>query len=679
MSEFYKEKKIEQDDEIKELKDLISKKEEYINSLLQKIEILNSELNNRDNQLRIISNSLSWKLTKPLRSISSLIRKVVIKFKKLKKYINYCKKTDKPTAKYWIKFEKQILTLNENVHKRIGDNYQKWICNNELTNEDLKKQQNQNFNATPKISIVVPLYNTSIDFFRELLYSVEFQTYNNWELCLADGSEEKINEIEKMCRKDLRIKYKYIGENKGISGNTNEAIKLATGDFIAFMDHDDLLPLNSLYEIVKCINENSDVDFIYTDEDKITSNIDLRFEPHFKPDYAPDTLRANNYICHFSVFRNDLVKSIGLFNSKYDGSQDYDFVLRASEKAKKIIHISKVLYHWRVHKQSTSMKFDVKPYVINAGKLAIEDHLKRIGLEGKVFLGINSGTYGIDYKVKGNPKVSILIPNKDGVSILKNCVDSICNKTTYDNYEIVIIENNSEEERTFEYYKELEKNPKIKIIYYKEKGFNYSKIINFGVRNTNSDFVVQLNNDTEILTPNWLERMIGFCQRDDVGAVGVKMYYPDFTIQHAGLIIGCHQVASHVFKGLPKDKSGYFGTENLIQNLNAVTAACIMTKRSIYEEVGFMNEKFAVSFNDIDFCLKIREKNKLIVYNPYVELIHYESKTRGNDLVPDKIERFKKEIDLFLETWKDKLDKGDEYYNKNFSLNSDQYAIKTEK
>jgi GT2 family glycosyltransferase len=396
------------------------------------------------------------------------------------------------------------------------------------------------------------------------------------------------------------------------------------------------------------------------------------------------------------VFKKELLDKIGGFNAEYDGAQDFDIILRATEKAKKIIHIPKVLYYWRIHKGSTSMQTEAKPYAIEAGRKAVAAHLERIGLKGTVFNGENTGTYGIDYDVIGNPKVSILIPNKDGIDLLETCINSVLEKTTYSNYEIIIVENNSDKEETFEYYKRLIENEKIKVINYNKNtvlnkdgenelperigelktGFNYSSIINFGVRNSDGDFIVQLNNDTELITPNWLERMIGFCQRDDVGAVGVKLYYPDETIQHAGIIVGCLQVAAHVFRGLPKDKDGYFGREKIIQNMNAVTAACIMTKRSIYEEVGYMNEEFAVAFNDIDFCLRIRQTGKLIVYNPYVEFVHYESKTRGNDNDPDKIERFQGEINLFLNTWKDKLEKGDEYYNPNLSLDSDQYEIK---
>ncbi len=558
--------------------------------------------------------------------------------------------------------------------------YEIWMKFNDPTQEELEEQRKTKFKLTPKISILVPMYNTPVNFFSELVEYMINQTYPNWELCLEDGSPEKNKEIEEICKKDERIKYNYTGKNLGIAGNTNEALKNATGDYIALLDHDDLLPANCLYEVVKAINEDPSIEFIYTDEDKITTTDKPRFDPHFKPDFAIDTLRSNNYICHFSVFRKDLMDKLGGERSKYDGAQDYDIIIRMAEIAKNIKHIPKVLYHWRVHELSTAKAGgDAKPYAFEAGIPVLQDHLKRVGLEGEVSHGVTLGTYKIDYKVKGNPKVTILIPNYNEAKTLKTCIDSILKLTTYKNYEIVVIENNSTEKSIFNYYKELEKEERVKILHYPEKGFNYSKIINYGVKNTDGEYIIQLNNDTELLTPDWLEKMIGMNQRDDVGAVGVKLYYPDGTIQHAGTIIGIYGVAGHVFKGLYKKAHGYFARESHIQNLSAVTAACMMAKRSVYEEVGYMDEEFAVAFNDIDFCLKIIQSGKLIIYNPFVELIHYESKSRGYDDTPEKKQRFQNEIDLFYQKWGDYKKKGDPYYNINLRLDSDQFDIKQEK
>lgn len=558
--------------------------------------------------------------------------------------------------------------------------YQQWISNNEPDKEELLKQKNEKFDINPKISIVVPMYNTPKEFFEDMVNSLINQTYDNWELCLADGSNEQNKELEEIYQKDSRIKYHFIGENKGISGNTNEAIKLASGDYIALLDHDDFLPAFSLYEIVKNINKNPDVEFIYTDEDKCEKVDGKRYDPYFKSDFGPDTLRANNFICHFSVFKKELMDTLGGFRSKYDGAQDYDILLRMSEETNRIIHIPKILYHWRVHNLSTAKSGGTaKPYAYESGIKAVQDHIDRIGLKGKVEHGKTLGTYKVNYDIIGNPKISIIIPNKDYVSTLKVCLKSIIKKTTYNNYEILIVENNSENKETFEYYKKIDGKDNIKVLYYPEKEFNYSKIINFGVTNSNGDYIVQLNNDTELLTPNWLEEMLGFAQREDVGAVGAELFYPDGTIQHAGIIIGIGGVAGHVFKNIPRGMHGYFSKDAMTQNLSAVTAACIMTKKSIYDEVEYMDEKFKVAFNDVDFCLKIREKGKLIVYNPYVQFTHYESKSRGFEDTPEKQARFKTEIDRFHDKWQKVLDKGDPYYNINLRLDNDQCAIKTEK
>ena len=589
--------------------------------------------------------------------------------------------------KYFLLIKKQgiketIKKIKERISQKeveIDSNvyYQKWIEHIEPTAEEIEKQRSHKFKYEPKISILVPMYNTPYKFFKELVQCLIDQTYTNWELCLADGSPKQDETLKELYEQDERIKYTFLGENKGIAGNTNECIKLATGDFIALFDHDDLLPVFSLYEVVKCINENPDVEFIYTDEDKITTLDKPRFNPHFKPDFSLDFLRANNYICHFSVFKKELMDKLGGERGKYDGAQDYDIILRVSELTRNIVHIPKVLYHWRVHPNSTAQaEVESKPYAFEAGIPALQDHLKRVGLKGKVEHGASLGTYRIRYEFKGEPKVSIIIPNKDGKETLKTCVESVLNKTTYKNYEIVIVENNSETEEIKEYYKELEKNEKIKVITYPEKGFNYSKIINFGVKNSDGEFIVQLNNDTELETEDWLEDMLGFCSREDVGAVGVKLFYPDNTIQHAGIVIGVDTIAAHLFRGLPRHVPGYFARESSIQDFSAVTAACMMAKRSVYEEVGYMDESMPVSFNDLDFCLKIRETGKLIVYDPFVTLIHYESKTRGFPDTPEKVAKFQEEIDKFQKKWKKIYDEGDPYYNVNFSRKSWNYDVR---
>ena len=582
--------------------------------------------------------------------------------------VKKCIKTVLRKIKRIIKHEKRL---------QYGD-YGGWISYNEPKDLILKAQTKKHFDYEPKISVVVPMYNTKEKFFRDLVNCMLNQTYSNWELCLADGSPTKNENLNKYIEKDPRIKYKFLNENKGISGNSNSAIQMATGEYIALLDHDDTLSDYALYEVVNYINRWPDAEFLYSDEDKMDEDGN-RYDAYFKPDFAPDTLRCQNYICHLSIFKKELMEKLGGFKPDYDGAQDYDIFLRMSEitKPEHIKHIPKILYHWRVHNESTAkLNSHAKNYAFEAGKKAIEDHLKRVGLDGTVSEGCIEGIYRIDYKVIGEPKVSIVIPNKDGKDILAVCINSILEKTTYKNYEIVIVENNSEAEEIFEYYKELEKNERIKVVYYPNKGFNYSAIINFGVRNSSGEYIVQLNNDTELITPNWLELMLGFCQRKDVGGVGVKLYFPDETIQHAGIIVGIGGIAGNRFKSIPKDGHGYFAKESMIENLSAVTAACIMNPKSVYEEVGYMNEKLAVAFNDVDFCLKIREKGYLIVYNPFVEFWHYESKSRGQENTPEKIRRFQGEMNTFEERWPEILNEGDPYYNINLSLDTEVYHMK---
>lgn len=579
---------------------------------------------------------------------------------------------------------KRVFHIKEN-RKTNQEQYKIWIAKNEPSESKLEEQKNYKFEKSPKISIVVPMYNTNETFLKELVEALKNQTYSNFELCLADGSEVE-NPSFKSILNDDRIKYKFLNSNKGISENTNEAISLATGDYIGFLDHDDLLSLDALFEVVKVINEQNEPDFIYSDEDKIDENYE-RFEPYFKPDFSPETLECNNYITHFVVVKRSLLEEVGKLDSKFNGAQDFDFVLRATEKARKIVHISKILYHWRVHKSSTANVADSKPYAYEAGKKVVEEHLKRTNKNGIVEFGQDiPGVYKIKYEIKDTPKVSILIPNKDHVELLKKCIDSILKLTTYDNYEIVVIENNSEKEETFKYYTEISRNEKVKVLDYTKTlkkqdkiEFNYSKLINYGVKKVNGDFVLQLNNDTKILTPDWLELFIGYAQNKEIGAVGSRLYYEDKTIQHAGIIVGLSGIAGNALVNLPYGKHAYFGREAATRNVSAVTGACLFARKELYKEVGYMDEKdFKVAFNDVDFCLKLLQKGYRVVYNPYVELIHYESKSRGYEYSKEQEERFEKESNNFKEKWKEFLENKDPYYNKNFTLKTCNYDIDVE-
>ena len=600
--------------------------------------------------------------------------KIKILFQKIKYYLK--------RYGFWKTFQKCFRRFFHIPEKRTTnqEQYEKWMENHKLDEENIEKQKNTKFEYNPKISIVVPMYNTKELFFEEIVNSLEKQTYSNWELCLADGSETENHDLKKYYENDNRIKYKFLNSNNGISENTNEAIKFATGEYIGFLDHDDILSEDALFEIVRTINEDKKTDFIYTDEDKIDENY-KRFEPYFKPDFSPETLECNNYITHFVVVKRELIDKVGMLDSRFNGAQDFDFVLRATEKAEKIIHISKILYHWRVHRDSTANVADAKPYAYEAGIKVIEEHLKRTGKHGIVEYGQDvPGIYKIKFDINENPKVSILIPNKDNICYLKTCIDSILKLTTYKNYEIVIIENNSTEKETFEYYEKIIENEKIKVLNYNnefEKDFNYSSLINFGVKNVDGEFILQLNNDTKLLTPDWLENFIGYAQNKEIGAIGARLYYDDKTIQHAGIIIGLSGIAGNMLVNLPYGKHAYYGREAAIRNVSAVTGACLFSRRELYEEVGYMDEEnFKVAFNDVDFCLKLIEKGYRNIYNPYIELMHYESKSRGYEYSKEKAERFERESSNFKEKWKDFIEKKDPYYNENFSLDSCNYDIK---
>ncbi len=540
-----------------------------------------------------------------------------------------------------------------------------------------KKEMATTFEKGVKFSIVVPLYNTPIKFLKQMIDSVINQTYSNWQLCLADGSDAEhiyVGEYVKNIS-DERICYKKLTENKGIADNTNECIAMADGDFIALFDHDDLLHPSALFEMAKAIEEK-DADFVYTDEVTFVGRPNNITIYNFKPDYSPDTLRSYNYICHFTAFSKELLGEVSGFNSEYDGSQDYDLILRLTENAKNIVHIPKALYFWRSHKASVASDVSAKPYVVESAKRALGAHLKRLGLSGRVEDAVVPTTYKIRYDIVGEPLVSIIIPNKDHTDDLEKCLSSVYGKSTYKNFEVIVVENNSTEHETFEYYKQAQsKYNNLKVIKW-ESGFNYSAINNFAVKQSKGEYVLLLNNDIEVITPDWIEQMLMFAMRRDVGAVGAKLYYDDDTIQHAGVIVGLGGVAGHSHKGFARDNPGYMARAVITQNLSACTAACLMIRKDVYNEVGGLDEGYAVAFNDIDFCMKIRAAGYLIVFTPFAEFYHYESKSRGDEDTPEKRARFNSEIFRFQERWGNELKKGDPYYNPNLSLDSEDFALR---
>ncbi len=545
------------------------------------------------------------------------------------------------------------------MDEKLFYQYQKWIKKNEPTLNELELQKRKKFNYSPLISIIVPVWNTNEKFLIEMLDSVRNQTYENWELCIADGNSEKksIKQILDYYSKiDKRIKIKYLKENKGIVGNSNEALALANGDFIALLDHDDIIPSFALFEVVKYLNEDKNVDFIYSDEDKLSKDSSFRFDPHFKPDWSPDTLRSCNYITHFSIIKKTLLDKAGWFKEGFDGSQDYDLILRCTENAKKIIHIPKILYHWRVSDNSTALAPEKKLYAYDSGKKALEEHLDRIGLKGKVKFGAFLGSYKIDYDLLKDYKVSIIILNLHNKEYLERCIYSIQKNLTYSNYEILIIDY-----KKFKFYEKILKDTNISLLELNLKdNYKLSKVYNIAVQKANGEIILFLENDTNVISTNLLQEMLMFIQRSDVGIVGAKLYYPNDKIQHAGIIVGKPHNKNLGFKFFHKyfDREflGYFGKLTLTQNFSAVTGACLMTKKEVFKEMNGFDENYYYNFFDIDYCLKVRESGYLIVWTPFAELYHYElilNKNLNNDL------------SYFLNKWKKTLNKFDPYYNPN--------------
>ena len=557
--------------------------------------------------------------------------------------------------------------------------YQEWFFDQRVTPAEIKEQEKTEFVYQPKISIIVATFNTKDRYLKDMIDTVVKQTYSNWELCIADVSSSDCVKkyIEKNYQLGDKLKYVKLDQNYGIAGNMNRALELATGDYVGLYDHDDFLELDCFYEIVKRLQDKP-YDFIYTDEDKYLDSTKRFVDPHFKSDFNLDLLCNVNYICHFLCVKKTLLDQVGVLRKEFDGAQDFDFVLRLSEATTpdNIYHIPRILYHWRMHELSTAENPESKMYAFEAGKRAVQAHYDRVGLAATVTMGEGLGLYRTQFEVQGEPLISILIPNKDHIDDLERCIHSIETKSSYTNYEYIIIENNSTEKETFEYYKKLEEtNDKVRVVYW-DGEFNYSAINNYGATYAKGQYYLLLNNDTEIINSDCLKELLGYCQRKDVGAVGARLYYHDDTIQHAGVVVGAGGIAGHAFVQESRGSLGYFGRIVASQDLSAVTAACMMVKKSVYEEVGGLSENLKVAFNDIDFCLKIRKAGYLVVYNPYAELYHYESKSRGQEDSLEKMERFNNEIETFRMKWPEILENGDPYYNVNLSLMSTPYTIK---
>ena len=527
-------------------------------------------------------------------------------------------------------------------------------------------EENIEITYKPKISIVIPVYNVSRKLLSECCDSILNQSYSNFEICLSDDkstNKETIDTLKEYEKKDKRVKVVYRKENGHISRATNSAIEIATGEFIGLMDNDDVITKDALEEVVKCLNKDKSLDMIYSDEDKMDMKGRFR-EPHFKSDFAPDTLLSSNYICHFCVLRKSIVDKIGGFRVGYEGSQDHDLFLRFTEETNKVYHIPKVLYHWRMIPGSTAATIDSKSYALERGKKTVEDALKRRKIDGKVTISYNH--YLIEYTYKKEPSISIIVPTKDHADDTRKCLSSVFEKTNYKNYEVVLVDNDSTEKELFDLIDEYKSKYKNFRVVDAKMPFNYSKINNIAVDTCKSDYIVLLNNDTELITEDWLKIMVGYAMQKHIGTVGVKLLYPDDTIQHAGVVLGVGGIANHAFLGLPRDSVGLYARLALPHNYSANTAACFMVSRKKYKEVGGLEEDLMVAYNDIDFNLKLLDKGYYNVFLPQVELYHYESKSRGLDTTTEKYKRFMKEQYYMHEKWKRLIDR-DPFYNKNFS------------
>lgn len=586
---------------------------------------------------------------------------------------------DQPILALYEQYQELILNPSQNVGK-----YEKWIAVNELEKDTLyyeSKSLERHFDTSILFSIIIPTYNTEEKYLRACVDSLLNQSFSNFEVCIADdcSTDMRVKQVLKEYEaQDERIKVVYRSKNGHISKASNSAIDIAIGRYLVLVDHDDTLSSNALYYCAKAIYDNADLKIIYSDEDKIDEN-GVRSNPHFKSDWNPDLLFSQNYVSHLGVYSASLIDSIGGFRTGVEGSQDYDLLLRCLPKieSSQIAHIPKVLYHWRAIAGSTATDAGEKTYTTDAGIKSLRDYFSINGPRGvAVKMGQVPNTYKVDWPIpRKAPKVSMLIPTRDGKQITEQAVRSILDKTTYPNYDILIIDNGSEKAETFEFFEQIQnEDSRVSVIRY-DQPFNYSAINNFGVKHTDGEIIGLINNDVEVINPEWLTEMVMHAIRPEIGCVGAKLYYANGQIQHAGVITSLGGVAGHSHKYFPREAVGYFHRLVLVQNLTAVTAACLLVKRNIYEEVNGLNEKdLTVAFNDVDFCLRVYTAGYRNLWTPYAELYHHESISRGAEDSPEKIARFNKEVNYMKLTWKQLLDR-DPHYSPNLTKAREDFSI----
>ncbi len=575
-------------------------------------------------------------------------------------------------------FGKFLKHLAAKLLKLEERQYQQWRSEHRLTEQELQRQRAQRFEQEPVFSILVPLYRTPEHCLKELVASVQRQTYGKWELCLSDGSGQGNMDhawLEEMMKEDSRIKLVVSEKPLQISENTNQALKLASGEFLVFADHDDLLAQDALYECVKVINQEPETDILYTDEDKVSMDGKTYFQPHFKSDFNPDLLRSMNYICHLFVVRKALQEKVGGLDPAYNGAQDYDFVLRCTEKAQKICHIPKILYHWRAHRDSTSENPESKLYAFEAGKRAVQAHLDRCGADAEAEMGASLGLYQVHYSVNEEPLISVILPSQDHTEAMLRCIRSFYEISDYRNIEILIVENHSKKEKTFEFYEKIQKKHKeVHVVIRKEKeDSGVAALYNLGASEASGKYLLFFNRDTEILTPDTLREMVGYALREEIGAVGAKVYDADGCVRHAGIVLGLYGSAGHAFQGASRHAEGYFSRLFCAQEYSAVSDGILVSKE-LFGEVGGFDEKMDAAFCEIDLCMKIREQEKLVVYTPYAEFqLRKGLKDSGE---AKKSGQRDEKSSYFVEKWSKVLQQGDPYYNRNLTLKKSDFSVK---
>jgi O-antigen biosynthesis protein len=575
----------------------------------------------------------------------------------------------------WSGFYDRVQHLLRTIRGAAGYSYDSWIRKFDTLDDAARgriRARIEAFAHRPLISIVVPTFNPRAEWLEAAVDSVRTQLYPHWELCIADdvSTDPTVRLLlERLAREDARIKLVFREQNGHISAASNSALTLATGEWVALLDHDDLLSEHALFWIADAINADPAARMIYSDEDKLDEA--HRFDPYFKCDWNLDLFYSRNIFSHLGVYRRDLIEEVGGFRIGFEGSQDYDLALRCIEQIAPtaVHHVPRVLYHWRIHPESTATAADAKPYAAVAGERALNEHFQRIGVRAAATWQRNG--YRVRYALPDPaPLVSIIIPTRNGLELIRQCIDSILQRSSYKNFEILIVDNGSDDAAALNYFESLRKDARIRVLR-DDRPFNYSALNNEAVAQARGEYIALVNNDIEVISPDWIEEMLGFASQPGVGAVGAKLLYPDGTIQHAGVVMGMGGIAGHVYKHAPRAAYGYFGRACLSSRYAAVTAACLVVSRARYLEVGGLNEPdLAVAFNDIDFCLKLDEAGYRNVYTPYAELYHHESATRGSDLDPNKLARFIEEQKYMATRWRPWLS-ADRFYSPNLSLDRD--------